>query len=96
MEEGINMEPKMEAKKGLRFFHARVFDSMLFDGKTHQLYEVTAVRSGMAYYRPVIRYDTREVLGSAAKCPVCDFHKYAMATNTPPAPGNTPAAGRHI
>lgn len=69
---------KMEAKKGLRFLHARVLDSMIFDGKTHQLYEVTAVRGGMAYYRSVIRYDTREALGSASKCPVGDFHKYAM------------------
>jgi len=62
--------------KGLRFYHTRVLDSMKFDGKSPQLYQVTRVASGMAYYRPVYDYGEREELGSADCCPIEQFERW--------------------
>ena len=65
------------AKKGLRFYHARVLDSMKWDGRSPQLYEVTKVAKGMAYYRAVANYGEREALvGNPECCPEQSFYLY--------------------
>lgn len=60
----------MKPTKGMRFYHARVLDSMRFDGKTPQLYQVTKVGLGSVYYRPVYNYGDRESLGAVECCSV--------------------------
>lgn len=63
--------------KGMRFYHSRVLDSMKFDGKSPQLYQVTKVAAGMAYYRAVYDYGERVALGGAVDCcPVEQFPRW--------------------
>jgi hypothetical protein len=65
-------------KTGMRFVHRRLLDTMKFDGKTHQVCQVTAIRNGSVYYRPVIDYGTREILGSAGKIDIGDFYRIVL------------------
>lgn len=68
----------MKPVKGLRFNHARVLSTEVFDGKTPQLYEVTRIALGMVYYRPVYAAGLPEQrLGSADCCRVNEFSQYA-------------------
>src|SRR5215467_13944251 len=69
----------MTPKKGMRFYHSRVLDSIKFDGKSPQLYQVTRVAAGMAYYRPVYDYESREELGKADCCPTDQFHRWCKS-----------------
>lgn len=66
----------MKPSKGLRFYHSRVLDTVKWDGKTRQLYQVTAMRQGYVYYRPVYDYGTRTELGKPDCCPVASFTQY--------------------
>lgn len=69
----------VQPKRGLRFFHARVLDTMKFDGKSPQLYEVTKVSRGTVYYRAVIKYDDREELSRPDCCSIEQFPKYCKS-----------------
>jgi hypothetical protein len=66
-------------KKGLRFYHSRVLDGMKFDGKSPQLFEVTRVARGTAYYRAVYDLGSRETKGAVACCPVEQFQKWVRS-----------------
>lgn len=68
----VNVKPI----KGMRFLHSRVLDTVKFDGKTPQLYEVTRVATGMAYYRPIYYYGDRMGYGAADCCPVNQFGRW--------------------
>lgn len=61
--------------KGMQFLHSRVLDTMKFDGKTPQLYQVTRIAQGCVYYRPVYDYGTRVELGKAEYCLIENFGK---------------------
>ena len=63
-------------KKGLRFYHSRVLDTQKWDGHSPQLFEVTRVVRGTAYYRPVYDYGDREGLGAQISCPVEHFSRW--------------------
>ena len=59
---------KAEAAKpkvGMRFFHKRILDpSTMGPNPQPQLFEVSAIKQGRIYYRPVVRYEGgREVVG---------------------------------
>lgn len=72
----------MNPTKGFRFLHSRVIDPDL-EGKQPQLFEVTKVASGMAFYRPVYRgrKEGAEWLGSLQYCPISEFSKWCKHTN---------------
>jgi hypothetical protein len=55
---------KVEPRRGLRFYHARIL-SHDYDGITPQLCVVTRVAQGAVYYRPVYFHGERETLGGA-------------------------------
>ncbi len=67
------------AIKGMRFYHSRVLDTQKFDGKSPQLFQVTKVAGGTAYFRAVYDLGTRETLGAAACCPVEQFHRWVKS-----------------
>jgi hypothetical protein len=70
------MPKNVTPTKGMRFYHSRVFDTQRFDGKSPQLYQVTRVAAGTAYYRPVYDYGTREELGKPDCCPTEQFGRW--------------------
>jgi len=76
-------------QKGLRFYHRRVLDSMKFDGHSRQLFVVTRIAAGVVYYRPVIDYGTREVLGCGTRCQLSDWGNGGLGD-----PFGTEAEGR--
>lgn len=43
--------------KGMRFFHKRIYDAVKMPLKIPQMYEISAIRMGCIYYRPVFRYE---------------------------------------
>ncbi len=67
---------RVQPKKGMRFHHSRVLDTAKWDGKSPQLFEVTKVASGTAYYRAVYDLGTRETKGAPACCPVEQFGRW--------------------
>lgn len=65
-------------KRGRRFFHTRWLDpSKGYDSHVPALFEITAIRRGLVYFRPVYTYDdgsiTRESLGSGFYAPLSTF-----------------------
>lgn len=65
--------------KGMRFYHSRVLDTEKFDGKTPQLFVVTKIARGTAYYRPVYNLGERETFGSPGCCPVEEFSRWVSS-----------------
>lgn len=47
--------------RGLRFFHARWLNPTKMPERIPQMFEVSAIRSGAIYFRPVYRYATGRV-----------------------------------
>ncbi len=55
-----------QVKRGARFLHAQWLDpSTMGSNPKPQLRQVTAIRGGCVYYRPVYRHGDREDLGTA-------------------------------
>lgn len=69
----------MKPIKGMRFYHSRVLDTVKFDGHSPQLYEVTRVAAGTAYYRPVYDMGDREHFGKPDCCPVEQFSRWVKS-----------------
>ena len=78
----LNETGDLSPRIGLRFYHSRVLDTKLFDGKTHQLYQVTKIAYGKVYYRPVYDLGTpslpSERLGSVEACLLATFPRIAQ------------------
>lgn len=70
---------EVSPKKGMRFYHSRVLDTQKFDGKTPQLFVVTKISQGTAYYRPVYDLGSGEFFGSPGCCPVEQFSRWVKS-----------------
>lgn len=74
----MSVTREIAPRKGLRFYHWRVLDTEKWDGKSPQLYEVTAIRNGCVYYRPVYAAGRpEERLGNPDRCIIEQFSKWA-------------------
>lgn len=73
----VNPPASAVPRKGFRFRHARVIDTKIKDCTVGQLFQVTRVANGTAYYRPVHVTEAGETFGAASCCPVSEFSKWA-------------------
>lgn len=75
----FHVKPKASVvpTKGYRFRHARVIDTRAKGGAIGQLFQVTRVANGTAYYRPVHVTEVGETMGPPSCCPVSEFPKWA-------------------
>ena len=78
-----------KGESGTRFLHRQWYNSRfslaeiqtLPREQTALLCEVTSIRKGMIYYRPVYQWEDRETYGSPAYFPFEKFDDYALLVN---------------
>lgn len=76
-----------EPRKGFRFYHRRILDTVKFDGKSPQLCVITRTAQGTVYYRPVYNLGERETLGSPGCFPVEQWSRWCLCAENDPSFG---------
>jgi hypothetical protein len=70
---------QIHPQRGDQFYHSKWLDpSHGYDKKVPALFEVTSIRSGVVYYRPVYMHGNQKELGKATYCAVSELPKYVL------------------